>query len=110
MAKANFWQRGENLNYLNSTDSNIDANSIISLTTRIGIAGTDIPAGAEGTVIVEGVFEIPKAAATAIALGDLVYYNEKNDEIDTTDTGVPAGYAVKEAAESDSTVLVKLLG
>lgn len=38
MTKAEFWQRGEALDYENSTTSVIPENTVIAISTRIGIA------------------------------------------------------------------------
>lgn len=110
MAKAVFWHKGESLDYKNSTSAEIKANDIISLTTRIGVAGTDIPAGKVGSVITEGVFKLPKTGTAAINIGALVYFDVEDGGIDADKTNVPAGYAAESAAAADTTILVKLLG
>lgn len=38
MSKAAYWQRGETLDYVNNTGSIIEANTVIKLAERIGIA------------------------------------------------------------------------
>ena len=48
MSKASYWQRGETLDYKNTGATTIEANTVIELTGRVGIAGTDIAPGAEG--------------------------------------------------------------
>lgn len=105
---AKYWQRGETLDY---TATEAVANgAVVSLNTRIGVAGAPMAAGETGTVHVVGVFVMAKAG-TAIDLGAAVYYDALNDQITTTSAdNVPAGYAVEAAAASDTTVLVKLLG
>lgn len=109
MAKASYWQRGESLDYKNGTDAIIEANSIVSLGTRIGVIGTTINPGETGSLHVCGVYEIPKAADTEITLGAAVYFD--GTVITTTaDGNTPAGYAVAAAAAADTAVLVKLLG
>lgn len=109
MSKASFWQRGESLDYKNGTDTVIEANSIVSIGTRIGVIGTTINPGETGSLHVCGVYEIPKAADTEIALGTAVYFD--GAAITTTEDGnTPAGYAVAAAAADDTVVLVKLLG
>ena len=108
MAKASYWQRGESLDYKNATSEIIEANTIIDLTTRIGIAGTTINPNEVGSVHVCGVYEIPKTATGEIAMGAAVYFDGTG--INTTTSGTPAGYAAAAAAASDETVLVKLLG
>ena len=57
MSKASYWQRGETLDYKNTGSSTIEANTVVELTGRVGIAGTDIAPGAEGDLHVCGVFE-----------------------------------------------------
>ncbi|WP_313525453.1 DUF2190 family protein [Anaerotignum sp.] len=109
MAKATYVQEGNNLDYKNSGSDKIEAGDIISLTTRIGVAGTSMEAGALGSVVVAGVFSLPKATGE-ISLGAAVYYSDSKGNVSTTNTDVPAGYAVAAAKSSDTTVMVKLLG
>lgn len=105
---AKYVQKGANIDYKNSGSDKIAAGDVVSLTTRIGIAGTDIAAGEVGSVTVSGVFEIEKKASTAISQGAAVYYSTTNKNITTTDTDVPAGWAIAAAAAADATVLVKI--
>ena len=110
MSKAAYWQRGEALDYANKTGATIDENTIVKLgTTRIGVAGTDIPNGTVGSVHVEGVYKIKKTAAGAIDLGAAVYFDGTGITTDAT-SNTPAGYAAAAAEAADDTVLVKLLG
>ena len=37
-----YWQRGETLDYKNTGSSTIEANTVVELTGRVGIAGTDL--------------------------------------------------------------------
>lgn len=108
--KTKYWQRGETIDYANGGATTITAGSIVSLTTRVGIAGMDIAAGATGTIHMEGVFELTKDAA-AVALGAAVYYDVSEDCFTATATdNIPAGYAVTAALAGDTVCLVKLLG
>lgn len=109
MATAAYYQRGEALDYTNSTASKIPANTVIDLTTRIGVAGTDILPGETGSVHVVGVFEMPKTGSSAISMGAAVYF-DGTGITDTSSSNTPAGYAVKAAAADDTKILVKLLG
>ena len=105
---AKYWQKGETLDY--TPTEAVKNGAVVSLGTRIGIAGSDIAANEQGQIHVVGVFEMAKDGAE-IALGAAVYYNEANDQITATADGtVPAGYAVQAAKAADTTVLVKLLG
>lgn len=108
MAKASYWQRGESLDLKNTTSDIIEANTIIDLTTRIGIAGTSINPNETGSVHVCGVYEMPKSGDAEIAMGAAVYFDGTG--ITTASSGTPAGYAAAASAAADTTVLVKLLG
>lgn len=105
---AKYVQKGNSIDYTNSGADAIAAGDVVSLTTRIGIAATDIAKGETGTLAVSGVFTIPKTASLAIALGDKVYFNTTTKQITKTDTDVPAGWAVAAAAADATEVNVKL--
>ena len=77
MAKAAYWQRGESLDYLNETTAVIEANTVIALSGRIGVAGTSINPGEKGSLHVTGVYEIAKTGTDAIAMGETVYFDGK---------------------------------
>ena len=107
MSKATYWQRGESLDYVNSGDTVIEANTIVALGTRIGVVGTDINPKERGSIHVTGVYEIAKTGG-AISMGAAVYFDGTG--ITTSSSGTPAGYAAADAAADDAVVLVKLLG
>lgn len=105
---ANYQQPGAAIDYTNTTSDTIKAGQVVSLTTRIGIAGTEIPAAAVGSLHVKGVFTMDKVSGE-IALGAAVYYNASTDKITTTATAssaVPAGWAIAAAKSEDTTVQV----
>lgn len=105
---AKYVQRGEALDFANSSGSKINAGDVVVLGTRIGVAGGDIANGETGAVHVVGVFEFPKASG-AITLGAAVYWDATNSKITTTSTSnTLAGFAVAAAASGDETVLVKI--
>ena len=106
---ANYWQRGESLDYMNSGDTKIEAGAVITYGARIGVAGCDIDPGEMGSINVEGVFEFPKASSTAINAGVAVYWDATNSVITTTSTNnTLAGFAAQAALSADATVLVKI--
>lgn len=107
MSKATYWQRGESLDYPNSGDSVIEANTIVDLGTRIGVIGTDINPGEKGSIHVTGVYAIEKTGGE-IAMGAAVYFDGTGITTDTS--GTPAGYAAAAAEADAETILVKLLG
>lgn len=106
--KAKYWQKGEALDFTATVA--VKNGDIVSLNTRVGVAGDDIPAGSTGAVYVEGVFVMPKGAEE-ITLGATLYWNEESGNIVTDEAGnIPAGYATAPASAKDTTVRVKLLG
>ena len=103
---ANYQELGSTIDFINSTSDTIKAGQVVSLTTRIGVAGTEIAASAVGSLHVKGVFSMPKATG-AIAIGAAVYYNASTDKITTTaSSAVPAGWAIAAAKSEDATVQV----
>lgn len=107
MTKASYWQRGESLDYKNSTNAVIEANTVIDLGTRIGIVGTTINPGEMGSLHVDGVYQFPKTGTAEIVMGAAVNFDGTGI---TTEAGTPAGYAATPSAAGDATILVKLLG
>lgn len=117
MSKTRYVQRGESLDYVNTSGKKIAAGDVIAMVSRIGVAGTDINAGETGSVHVIGVFSMEKTKAAAIPMGTAVYYDGTGITSDKDDGAssdpkayIPAGYAAEAAAESDETILVKLVG
>ena len=84
----------------------VSSGDLIDMTDTVGVALSDGVAGDIVPVRVEGVFELPKAAATAITQGQKVYWN--GSAIDTTNTGQYAGKAYVAAAADGTTVQVAL--
>jgi len=110
LKKAEYWQRGESIDYLNTGSADIPAASVVVFGGKIGIAGTDIPVGELGSLHMEGVYRIPKKASIALAAGDNVKYTD-TDGIEKAGSGdAVVGYAVEASAASDTTALVKLAG
>lgn len=107
MSKASYWQRGESLDYKNATEATIEANTVVKLAERIGIAGTDILPGAVGDLHMSGVFEFEKTSANAIPMGTSVYF-DGTGITETADANTPAGFAAADAAAEDKTILVKI--
>ena len=127
MATAEFVQNGAALDYVNSGDTKIAAGTVVVFGDRIGVAGTDIEAGATGSVFVEGVFELPKDygdSGKALTLGQSVYWDAENSCIKaavaqeigtggdagkvTTEASAVNGFAVKAALTTDQTAVIKI--
>ncbi|MDE7299924.1 MAG: DUF2190 family protein [Lachnospiraceae bacterium] len=109
MARAVYWQKGESLDYVNETTAVIEANTIIPLEGRIGVAGTSINPGETGSLYMAGVYEIAKTGRAEIKMGAAVYF-DGTGITDTKADAVPAGYAARTAAAEDEVILVKLPG
>lgn len=107
---AEYIQRGEALDFPNTTEATIPVGAVIEMGTRIGVAGDDILPGQVGTVHVMGVFRFPKAENKKADIGAALYYDKtaKNITTESGETTLPAGYAAAAAAETDTTVLVNI--
>ena len=106
---ATFYHKGETLDYPNTTEAVIPANTIVSLGTRVGVIGMDIQPGENGVVPVEGVIKMPTVTG-AISMGTAVYLNSDGKVTTTETSNVPAGYVTADAASADAVACVKLLG
>lgn len=74
-----------------------------------GVAVADVANGALGPFRTEGVVEIGKTSALAIAVGDRVYWDATNKVVNTTATAQQVvGIAVEAAANPSATVKIKL--
>ena len=97
-------------------DSAVAAGDVIVQAQLVGIALSPIAAGAKGALCVDGIFEMPKVADTAIDAGKTVYWNDVDEEVteDVNDGGdpahayIPLGKTVEDAAAEDETVKVRL--
>lgn len=118
MSKATYWQKGDTLDFKNETGDLIEANTIIVVGKKVGIAGTNIQNGETGSIHMSGVFEMPKNSESEIKIGTPVYYDgagitESEDNGKTEGEKVvytPAGYAAGTSAAASDTILVKLQG
>ena len=74
-----------------------------------GVAVNDVASGAAGSFLIEGVVEIGKTSALAIAVGDRVFWDATNKVVNKTTTAQQCvGVAVTAAGNPSSTVYVKL--
>lgn len=108
MSKATFWQRGETLDFTNSTNATIEANTIMAVGDIVGVAGTDIEPGETGSLHIAGVFKMPKATASeVVAMGKKVYFSTTG--ITATETNnTYAGVAAADSSATDADILVRL--
>lgn len=108
---ASYRQKGGKMPYTNAGQTDIAYGAVVSLTTRIGVAAVAIAAGADGTLDMEGVFEMPAVNNSAFSQGEALYWDESESELtDTAQGNIPAGYAFVPKAEAGATARVKLQG
>lgn len=107
--KAMYWQKGETIDYVNSTADIIEANAVVKVGNKIGVAGAPILPGGSGSLHTEGVFKMTKDSAEAIEVGITVYFT--GAVITATASGnTLAGYTVKAAKAGETDIFVKLQG
>lgn len=104
--QAVYVQRGEAIDFTNSTESNFNVGDVVTLDKRIGIAGDNIPVGATGTVHVSGIYEMEAETTTAFKVGQTVYFDA--GKLTATTGDVVAGFAVATKATASSKARVKI--
>lgn len=113
-AKANvtaeYVQRGETLDYKNSTDTAIPCDTVVAVGGRLGITGGEIKPGELGALHMVGVFKLPKSGEGAIEMGTAVHFDGAGITATAAEGTTPAGYAAAPSEASDKFVLVKLPG
>lgn len=78
-------------------------------TSLFGVATNDVAISTEGEFITEGVVEIGKTSALAIAVGDRLFWDATNKVVNKTLTAQQCvGIAVAAAANPSDKVLMKL--
>lgn len=88
--------------------ANVTSGDVVKIGSIIGIANRDIPANTLGSVAIEGVVEMPKAAATVFAAGAAVYWSTASSLCTTSTSDTLAGFAVAAPATNATSVVVKL--
>lgn len=105
--KAEYLQKGESLDYINTTTKKIEAGDALIVGNRIGIAGTDIDSGQLGSIHVSGVYGFTKKDKAELTIGMEVYLSE--DGITTTAEGnTRAGFVAATSATTNNNVYVKI--
>lgn len=107
MSKAEYWQRGESIDYKNAGVTAIEANSVIVLGKRVGVAGMKIQPGETGSLHVKGVFRFDKDESE-IAAGTEVYITAEGKITTTAASNTVAGFATEAAKTTDKSVLVNI--
>ena len=108
----NYVQRGNTLNFTPAAP--VASGSVVVAGHVLGIALTDIPAGAVGALAIEGVFTVPKVAGAVFAVGEALLFDVSAGAFDDS-TATPASgdlsggaIAVRPGLVGETTCLVKL--
>lgn len=103
----NFIQVGDVLDH--TPAGAVAGGAVVVIGARVGIAVSDIAAGATGALRVKGVVELAKLSTDAPAQGELLYWDADNSRLTTTaDGNVQAGYAAKPAGNGVTTAWLHL--
>lgn len=108
---ANYIQKGERIDYVNSSESKINYGDVVAGEDRIFVAAEEIAAGGTGAVYAQGIFEFVTADTSEIKFGEKVYYDTSAEKITATSTSnIFAGYAAEKiaAAAGTKSILVQL--
>jgi predicted RecA/RadA family phage recombinase len=108
MAKGIYSQKGNVIDFTNSTEADIAYGDVIAVGGRIGIAAENIAKGATGSLNVTGVFEMPADDTTAFAVGDEVYWDNEGAKLTKTPGTYKAGFVTAPKAQAGATALVKI--
>jgi len=83
---------------------------IISAQGQVLIAQGNYAQDEEGIYVFAGPAEMPKKAATALAVGECVYFDTDPGEVTPTEAdGTRAGFCLEAAAAADTVVLIELM-
>jgi predicted RecA/RadA family phage recombinase len=104
----NHVQEGKIMTWTNATGTAVVSGEVIVVGALVCVALGAIANGAVGELAIAEVWNLPKEAPLVIAQGDVVYWDDTNNNIDKTNTNVLAGKAFAAAASADTTVKVKL--
>lgn len=104
----NYVQDGNSVDFVNGTGSAIASGEPVKVTDFVGVANGDIADTAGGTLLTSGVFILPKVSAGAIAQGKKVYLEAGGAITATVGTNTFAGYAWEAAADTETSIIVRL--
>ena len=105
--KGIYVQKGDNLDYKNPTEAEIEAGSVIKFGNMCAVAAATIPPGEVGAIATVGVWTLPKDSSEVTA-GALVYYDDSADKATTTKKDNVLGIAAADAKTDAAAVTVKL--
>lgn len=102
----NYLHAGDILDYTAPAD--LHAGQLLVVGALAAVALANIPAGRTGSIRVTGVFALPKAAGTVVAMGEAAYLDGKGLLGPATAEGVHVGAFAAEARAGETTCRVAL--
>jgi predicted RecA/RadA family phage recombinase len=107
----NYIESGTNLTLTAPAGGVVSGIAYLIGTALFGVAATSAAAGDDFVLRPRGVYDLPKTSALAIAVGDLLYWDNTAKELNKTAGGnTLVGVAVAAAANPSATVRAKLNG
>ncbi|MFD1328289.1 DUF2190 family protein [Mycoplana ramosa] len=104
----NFIQPGKSID-ISAPAGGVTSGLIVVIGSLVGVTAAAALEGEAVSISTEGVFELPKVSALAIAVGDKVYWDAAAKVVTKTTTGnTLVGIAVEAAANPSPTVKLKL--
>lgn len=105
----NYVETGDNLTLAAPAGGVVSGTPYLVGTALFGIAATTAAQGDDFVLKTMGVFDVPKTSALAIAVGDLLYWDNTAKEVNKTAGGnTLVGKAVAAAANPSATVRMRL--
>lgn len=103
-----FIQKGDVIDYTNSTASDITYGDVVLIGSRIGIATESITKEATGSVSVVGIYELPADNTAAFSVGDVVYWDDATKKLTKTAGTYKAGFVTEPKAQANAIARVKI--
>ena len=106
-SKLRFVSEGSSVDFI--SDLGVDPASVIVLGDLVGVNKSKVQAGGVGTLVVRGIFELPKDTGTNIDVGTRLYWSEVSGHVVKTQSSHPLiGKCVADAPAGTSMVRVLL--
>jgi len=107
----NYVSEGDRLSFTSGAD--ITSGAAVQVGSLFGVASGDIANGAEGTILLAGIFQLDKAPSQAWSVGAKVYWDATNWRATTVASGntlIGAAAAAVGSGSGDTTGTVRLNG
>ncbi len=104
---ARYIRKGDTIQIYNDSQEVIVYGDVVEISTRIGIAASNINPGQQGIISIVGVYEMLAESEDILAIGETVYLNADGN-ITKTVSDVVAGIAVESKSSGVSVARVKI--